>query len=328
MIVHSESALKQEDVLPSVAEKNPSGTTQEVYFSPSVPPPPDVSYSNTPVPQYYNAVPQDPYNASLAYNVTPPIVVPSQSRPARGGLRTALIVGIVVAVMLTSCITIFAALSNAMNTELKMVSTPTAPAIAQVPNPYAPFKGQLVLADPLGDNSQGNKWNEVNNTSLYCQFLAGAYHLRLSAQSTYKIDWCFATNTNYRNLTFEVEMTMTKGDCAGLIFHDAGDRQLYYFCITHLGGYGLYLYYKDTVGVVRVKELAKGNSPLIYTGYNMKNLIAVSVSGSTIDLYVNHSVIQSVTDKTFLQGEIGLATHEYDSLETDVLYQNAKVWTF
>ncbi len=200
--------------------------------------------------------------------------------------------------------------------------------IVQRPNPYAPFRGQLVLADPLGNNSQGYRWNEVNNTSLYCQFAAGAYHLRLSPQSKYQVDWCFATSTNYSNLAFEIEMTMTRGDCAGLIFHNAGDRQLYYFCITHLGGYGLYLYYKNSLGTVQVKELAKGNSPLIYTGYNIKNLIAVSANNGTINLYVNHKQIKSVIDKTFLHGEIGLATHEYDSRETDVRYQNAKVWTF
>ncbi len=324
-ISYTNLSMEQKEKTSSVSEK--SNTTQDIYSHPnnSVPPP---QY-------YYNVVPQDPYNAPPTYDVSPPIAVPPQQQPPRRSLRTAVIVSIVVVVLLTSCISIFTALSGAINNGLKSISaTPgtttqnTKLPIAQKPNPYTPFTGQLVLADPLGDNSQGYQWSEANNASLYCQFVAGAYRLRLAPQSQYKIDWCFAGNTNYSNLAFEVEMTIAKGDCAGLIFHNAGDRELYYFCITHLGGYGLYLYYKNNAGVVQVKELAKGSNSAIYTGYNIKNLIAVSANGGNINLYVNHQKIQSVVDKTFLQGGIGLATHKYESQEADILYQNAKVWTF
>jgi len=337
-VIHGGFSGGQEKNASPIAQK--SDTTQEVYFSPAE------SYNSVPSSPYYdNAVSQNPYNTPSPYEV-PPSIAPQplapqmpQARPPRRSLRTAVIVGIVVVVLVTSCIGIFTALSSAINHGLQAISaTPSSKGtsstqnavspIAQQPNPYIPFTGRLVLADPLEDNSLGYQWNEVNSASLYCQFAAGAYHLRLPLQSQYKIDWCFAGNTSYRNLAFEVEMTMTKGDCAGIIFHNAGDRELYYFCITHLGGYGLYLYYKDNAGTVQVKELTKGNSSFIHTGYNIKNLIAASASEGTINLYVNHQKIQSAVDKTFLQGGVGLAMHEYDSLESDVLYQKAKVWTF
>ena len=335
-IIHRGSPPGQKEIsVPPLGEGQPS-TTQEQYSYP--PTPVNVPYQNTP--QYYhNVVPQDPYNAPPVYNVPPPIVQPPQLRPSKKGWKTAAIVGIIIVVLLTSCIGLSAALYNAINSGLRATtttpynaSTPstqiTHTPIAQEPNPYAPFEGKLVLADALKDNSQGYQWSDVNDASLYCQFADSAYHLRLLPQSKYQIDWCFANNTDYTNLAFQVEMTMNKGDCGGLIFRNAGDRQLYYFCITHQGGYGLYLYYKDNAGTVQVKELAKGDSPSIYTGYSTKNLIAVSANGGAIDLYVNNKRIQSVQDRTFSHGEIGLATHQYDSKETDVLFQNAKLWTF
>ncbi len=332
------SFVEQKEMPLSPMEKSQPNTTQEQY--PYPPTPANLPYRSTPQ-YYYNVVPQDPYNAPPAPPVysAPPVVLPPRSQPPKRGWKIATIVGVIIVVLLASCIGLSVSLYNAINGGLKAATTTPSRAstsstqitrspIPQESNPYAPFRGKLVLADALKDNSQGYKWGEFNDSSLYCQFFDNAYHLRLLPQSKYQIDWCFADATDYSNLAFQVEMTMSKGDCGGLIFRNAGDRQLYYFCITHLGGYGLYLYYKDSSGTVQVKALAKGDSSLIYTGYNTKNLIAVSAISGTINLYVNNKLIQSVVDRTFSHGEVGLAAHQYDSKETDVLFQNARVWTF
>ncbi len=342
-VIHQGSPIEQKGMPVSSLEENQPATTEGQYLNP--PTPAYVPYQNAP--QYYTNVVHDPYNAPPpVYSPPPPTVMPPQVRPPKKrGWRTAAIVGIIVVVMLGSCIGLSTALYNAINSGLRAasttpsrvatpstVSTPatqvTRSPIAQEPNPYTPFEGNLVLNDVLKDNSQGYQWNELNDDTLYCQFADNAYRLRLLPQSKYQIDWCFANNTNYSNFAFQVEMTMTKGDCGGLIFRNAGDRQLYYYCVTHEGGYGLYLYNKDNTGNVQVKELAKGDSPLIYTGYNIKNLLAVSANAGVINLYVNNKRIQTIQDTTFSHGEIGFATHQYDSKETDVSFQNAKLWTF
>jgi len=65
----------------------------------------------------------------------------------------------------------------------------------------------------------------------------------------------------------------------------------------------------------------------INQGLNATNLIAVVARGSNITLYVNHQLVDSVTDTTYKAGVVGLiATDEGNS--TEVVYRNARVWKF
>jgi len=57
------------------------------------------------------------------------------------------------------------------------------------------------------------------------------------------------------------------------------------------------------------------------------NLIAVVAKGNSITLYVNGQNIGSVSDSTYSQGEIGVAADDVSN-PTEVVFSNAKVWTF
>jgi hypothetical protein len=104
-----------------------------------------------------------------------------------------------------------------------------------------PFSDKLVLNDPLHDNSKGNSWE--NNAN--CNFTDKGYIASDSQQNTYQS--CLAAGTaNFRNFTYEVEMTITKGDCGGLIFRsDDALTRFYYFRVCQGGYYDLSSIGKD-----------------------------------------------------------------------------------
>jgi eukaryotic-like serine/threonine-protein kinase len=187
-------------------------------------------------------------------------------------------------------------------------------------NPYPPF-GTLVLNDPLSDNSQGYAWYSysTNKDGGACQFTGGAYHV--SQSNAQYINFCNASNTNFSNFAFEVQMRIIQGDCGGVIFRfqTPNNGTFYHFDVCQDGRYALYNSYTITL-------IQPHSSSAIHTGLNQSNLIAVVANGSTLDLYVNSQKIDSVSDSAHSQGQIGVAATVVNN-PTEVVFSNAKVWT-
>jgi eukaryotic-like serine/threonine-protein kinase len=192
---------------------------------------------------------------------------------------------------------------------------------AAIANPYPPNTGTLALNDPLSDNSNGYFWGENNDSGGACQFSNGAFHVSVSQQGTYHS--CTAGTTNYSNFTYQVQMTIVQGDSGGIIFRTSeANGAFYYFHIGIDGSYALDLYNNNNF----ISTLKSGSNTAINSGLNQSNLIAVVASGSNITLYVNNQSIDSVTDNTYSQGEIGVAASSIGNTAS-VVFTNAKVWT-
>ena len=204
--------------------------------------------------------------------------------------------------------------SNTGNTNANATATATA-----ATDPYPPTNGKLALNDPL---SQPYQWDVYANASLglTCQFSNGAYHVSES-----KIGYVYTCpdQTQFGNFAFEVQMTILHGDCGGIIFRITVTK--YYLFVVCANGY-----YELEAGLdnTHFKTLVTKSSPAITTGYNQLNTIAAVANRSTLDLYVNHTKIDSVSDSTDTDtGFIGLAA-DAAGYQTEVAYSNAKVWTF
>jgi len=187
-------------------------------------------------------------------------------------------------------------------------------------NPYPPF-GTLAVTDALSDNSQGHGWDEFPTNSLggACQFTGGAYHV--SASKAGYSNFCLASKSNFRNFAFEVQMRIIQGDCGGVIFRfqPINNGIFYYFEVCQNGTYTLWKSYSG-----QLRNTA--TSAAIHTGLNQSNLIAVVANDSTLDLYVNNQKIDSTSDSTYSQGEIGVEA-SYQTGPTEVVFSDAKVWT-
>jgi hypothetical protein len=118
-------------------------------------------------------------------------------------------------------------------------------------------------------------------------------------------------------------MTIIQGDLGGLIFRDDSHQKSYYYRLGQDGSYYLvyYLNFKPS------GPLTEGRASAFNTGFNQTNLIAVEVQGGMFQLYVNDHFVDSVNVGTYGQGYIGLFATDHGN-PTEVVFQNAKVWTF
>jgi hypothetical protein len=191
---------------------------------------------------------------------------------------------------------------------------------------HYPFSNNLVLDDPLSDNSKGNNW-DVNTSSdgkEACQFAAGTYHAAaLDPRYAYH---CYARNTTFSNFTYQVQMVIIKGDLGGILFRlgqannqDIGYRAL----ISTQGDYTLESFDGQSYQIV-----GSGTNTAIKTGLNQSNLIAIVARGNTLELYVNEQFVMRAVNNTSSQGQIGVAasTSANQGHPTEVVFSNAKVW--
>lgn len=194
--------------------------------------------------------------------------------------------------------------------------------VTAVVNPYG---GRLALYDPLRDNSLGNSWEEVSNKWGTCAFTQGAYYATQAANSGG--NYCTALSADFGNFAFEVQMKTIKGGSGGLIFReDYNNNNFYAFILSENGYYAFLLCPSGYCNSIVTTTF----SSAIHEGLNQTNIVAVVAKGSTFTLYVNHQQLISANDNTYTHGHIALAAWpaRQSSDLTEVVYSNAKVWTF
>jgi hypothetical protein len=301
--------------------------------------PPDTPYQRSPTDHgtpLYEVSQQNPYDPLNPYEVPPP--PPPPRRRVKFSIFIGVFSGVVAAIIILASVAVFALLAQrakdntsrnapssstvTVQTNLTTTSTPLATTATSTgnleTNPYHPFKGTLVLDDPLHDNSKGYGWDvyPVNTDGAACEFANDGYHV--IEQKSY-ITACFPT-IQLSHFTFEVQMKVIKGDCGGLTFDDT-TKTAYHFEVCQDGTYSLFRYDSPTSS----PTLVSGSSPAIKSGLNQSNLIAIVAVDNTFDLYVNRQRINGASDSTYHQGLIGLRA-SYNGSVVEVVYSNAKAW--
>lgn len=196
----------------------------------------------------------------------------------------------------------------------------TSPTLSAVQNPYPPHTGGLALNDPLKDTSKGYRWDVgtfANGGS--CSFISGSYHVGVSSQGHVLV--CNAEAVTFANLTYEVQMTILKGDRGGIFFRQVGTQGPYYYFSIKIDG----LYELDSFTGTTAHVLQRGTSPAVKKGLNQPNLLAVIAQGSNIDLYVNGQSMVRISDSTTSNGLIGVAA-DATNQPSEVAFTNARVW--
>ncbi len=198
-------------------------------------------------------------------------------------------------------------------------ATATAQIIANNPYPaYLSGHGILAFVDPLSQES-GSKWSSSSTDSNggVCQFTGGAYHVSQEQDNSYK--GCSAPGT-FNNFAFEVQLTITQGDCGGMVFRNDGNGHSYSFEVCQSGDYGVVKHISNS----RTKTLYSSSTS---TDLNQQNKIAVEASGDTMRFYLNGQEIAEKRDNSYTSGSIGLIADPQFGDTTDVAYSNAKLWT-
>jgi len=186
---------------------------------------------------------------------------------------------------------------------------------------YLSGHGTLTFFDPL---SQEGRWHyRPDSRGGSCQFTGGAFHV--SETRIGYFSWCLADGI-FGNFAFEVQLTITRGDCGGMTFRDDGNGHFYKFLICQDGVYRVSKYMSNSDGTT----LQSSNSSAIRTGLGQQNKMAVVASGSTMIFYVNEQPIGQEQGSGNTPGKISLIAHPYspdDGHVTDVAYSNARLWT-
>ncbi len=285
---------------------------------------PSTEYGSNP----YGVPLQNPYEPFNPYAVPAPPPPPKRQR--KSSMLIGILSGIIVTVLILASVGAFVLLTKGAkntpsgNTSLPTVTTASTQmtATAAAGNPYT-HNGTLILSDPLNDNSKGYGWSEYTSTkySTSCQFTGGAY---AASTPLYVANFCYATATNFSNFAFEMQMKIIKGDCGAILFRaNSANQSFYYFVICQNGLYAVGAFngsaWHDLINFQP--------SSAINQGLGQTNLVAVVARGNSLDLYVNHQKINSISDGTYRQGQIGACASGHDGDPTEVQFSNAKVWT-
>ncbi|HLG61001.1 MAG TPA: hypothetical protein VKY19_03645 [Ktedonosporobacter sp.] len=194
--------------------------------------------------------------------------------------------------------------------------TATAEAQATAIATNYPFSDKLILNDALTDANHGRGWT----TSANCAFSNGAYHVTETKNKAF--DTCPAPQSNFSNVTFQVTMSIIKGDIGGITFRgDDANNKFYAFIFDQTGSYALLAYSRGT----NPRNLQTGSATSFHSGYGQANQISVTARGDAFQLFVNGQPLASVHDTAYNHGQIGMIV--YDSGKaTDIAFTDAKVW--
>jgi hypothetical protein len=189
-----------------------------------------------------------------------------------------------------------------------------------------------IFSDSLSDGQSDNLWYVgkfyTNAQSIDCKFDNG--HYLITSQTNHFIGYCNATSTDYNDFVYEVQMKIVEGDCAGIVFRaDAEHIKDYTFDICWNGVYHLYRYDRST----KPDTLQAGTDRQIKNNSIINRLITLAVVARGIDfeLYLDHILVNTAFDNSgnaLKQGAIGVEAHDEFSVETQVEFNNARVWTF
>jgi hypothetical protein len=202
-------------------------------------------------------------------------------------------------------------------------ATVNAQATATYVKTHYPFSSNLVLNDPLKDNSGVAKYGW--DVGSGCAFNNGAYEAT-EAKAGFILP-CAAESTNFSNFTFEIQMTIKSGGTdadGGLIFRANMNSDALY--ILFVGADGYYeLDIRANSSGASTRKLSSGQVPGFTTGYFQVHTLGVVANGADISAYVDQHQVAKVTDSTYSSGQIGVIA-DYGTSSTTVAYSNAKVW--
>jgi len=175
-------------------------------------------------------------------------------------------------------------------------------------------RGKPTLNSPLNANDNNN-WTEYDSKAIgSCVFKKGAYYVRTVVGSPYST--CADSNASFSDLAYQVEMIIIRGDIGGIYFRGGSSSGYYRFLVKKDGYYSF---------SSRSTTILNGFSPLIATGLNHVNTVAVIAHNTHFYFYVNKHYIAQASDNTSSSGYIGLAA-QYTTHVTEVEFRNAQVW--
>ena len=310
-------------------------------YAPDDPYAPTMMSRNPPGGQPYTAYPpQGPVYPRQGPVSAPPPPAPQNPAPQKRGRGMTVLIAVIALIVIAGGLVGFVAYSNGQNNthaiatataqaqtlsqQARATATTQARATATAIASTYPFSNNLVLNDPLTNDSHVTQYG-WDNDGTYCFFANGSYHA-VSNQANFYYT-CGAGRTSLTNFTFQVQMTIKQGGSGaegGLIFRGIENNSKYYILfIDTQGNYMLDIAVNSKGSNDRT--LQQGQLGNFISGFNQANTLGIVANGSQIALYVNGKKEFQVSDTTYTTGQVGFLA-SYGSSNTDVIYNNVKAW--
>jgi hypothetical protein len=196
-------------------------------------------------------------------------------------------------------------------------STPTS-ANTSYPS-YLLGHGTLILSDPL-DGASNQKNAQGWKAKPGCQFTGG--HYQIATSSSIPLRTCLGPSL--QNFAFEVQMTITKGDCGEILFRaNISSNTFYDFLICQQGIFSLAKVVGDHPGIPLLQPTASSN---LNPELNQVNTLAIVASGNSISLYANKHLLGGIQDNSSSAGLLALGAVETNG-PTIVAFSHARIWS-
>ncbi len=277
--------------------------------------------------------PQEPSALLVSSQVASVLPVSPQPRSRRSSILIITLVAVlVVCIIIGSGIIYYAAIAQPAALHTQATTTAKAYATTQAQASATAYantpQGILALAtsgtptitDSLS-NPDNSIWANHSNTGGQCAFTNGQYHITVKVPNYYY--YCTPITTGFTNFAFQVQMTLLRGDSAGIMFRVSGPGlKSYIFSLNSQGFYVLTMVSSFT----SFKTLALNRSSAIKQGYNQPNLLTVVARNSDIYLFVNKQYVTKVSDSTYSEGNLGLLADAFRNAPTEAAFSNVEAW--
>jgi hypothetical protein len=164
------------------------------------------------------------------------------------------------------------------------------------------------------------KWDRVNETTRVTDYSNNAYQIVVN--DTNSDAWANPGNQSFTDVHIEVDATKNGGpddNEFGIICRYNSVDEFYYAVISSDGYYGIMKMSSD--GGMPIGNDSLLESDAINLGA-ASNHIRFECVGSTLTLYINGTRVDQQTDSSYTSGNVGLLAGTFDTVGTDVLFDN------
>jgi hypothetical protein len=182
--------------------------------------------------------------------------------------------------------------------------------------------GDILFSDDFSNTDK--KWDQADTASASTDYYNDAY--RIVIKEANSDAWSNPGKESFTDVEIEVDATKNAGpddNDFGIICRYTDVSKFYYAVISSDGYYGI------------MKMTGNGGNPIgnesmlesdkIIQG-SAKNHIRFDCVGSTLTLYVNNTQIAQQTDTEYTEGNVGLLAGTFDTVGTDILFDNFVVF--
>jgi hypothetical protein len=181
----------------------------------------------------------------------------------------------------------------------------------------------ILLQDDFSDTGSG--WDRSSTEEAVTDYTDGRYRILVNAES-YSA-WANPNQGSYSDTRVEVDATKAGGDDDneyGLICRHQDINNFYVGTISSDGYYGFLI--RQGGGSLELVGMDAMQPTDAIVQSEATNHIRLDCVGTTLTLYVNGTMVGSVSDSSISSGDVGLYAGTFEFAGTDILFDNFVVY--